>query len=74
MSAKYGISIHPRKVHSSSLSFIMPKDGKRAIVAPRRRAYPPLPLLNLGGCRALHVDGHQPDAAIHMRLCREDGI
>src|SRR2546421_695079 len=35
MSAKYGISIHPRKVNSSSLSFIMPKDGKRAIVRCR---------------------------------------
>ncbi len=44
MSAKYGISIHPRKVNSSSLSFIMPKDGKRGDRAlPRRRAYPPLP-------------------------------
>jgi sugar/nucleoside kinase (ribokinase family) len=32
-------------------------------------------LLNLKGCRALHVDGHQPDAAIHYaKLCREDGI
>ena len=35
MSAKYGISIHPRKVNASSLSFIMPKDGKRAIVRCR---------------------------------------
>src|SRR5882757_6538654 len=35
MAAKYGISIHPRKVNSSSLSFIMPKDGKRAIVRCR---------------------------------------
>src|SRR6202034_2318758 len=27
------------------------------------------------GCRALHVDGHQPDAALHYaKLCREDGI
>ena len=35
----------------------------------------PFPLLNLGGCRALHVDGHQPDAAIHYaKLCREAGI
>ena len=32
MAAKYGISVHPRKVRRSSLSFIMPKDGKRAIV------------------------------------------
>src|SRR6202000_3047667 len=31
MSAKYGISIPPRLVSTSSLSFIMTKDGKRAI-------------------------------------------
>ena len=76
MSAKYGISIHPRKVNSSSLSFIMPKDGKRAIVRCRDDAHiHPFPLLNLGNCRALHVDGHQPDAAIHYaKLCREAGI
>lgn len=76
MSAKYGISIHPRKVNSSSLSFIMPKDGKRAIVRCRDDEHiHPFPLLNLGGCRALHVDGHQPDAAIHYaKLCREAGI
>jgi sugar/nucleoside kinase (ribokinase family) len=52
MSAKYGISIHPRKVNSSSLSFIMPKDGKRAIVRCRDDEHiHPFPLLNLGGCR-----------------------
>ena len=35
----------------------------------------PFPILNLKGCRALHVDGHQPDAAIHYaRQCREAGI
>ena len=76
MSAKYGISIHPRKVNSSSLSFIMPKDGKRAIVRCRDDEHiHPFPLLNLRGCRALHIDGHQPDAAIHYaKLCREAGI
>src|SRR6059058_2976342 len=76
MSAKYGISIHPRKVKSSSLSFIMPKEGKRAIVRCRDDEHiHPFPLLNLGGCRALHVDGHQPDAAIHYaKLCRKAGI
>ena len=31
MADRYGISFHPRKVNSSSLSFIMPHDGKRAI-------------------------------------------
>ena len=76
MSAKYGIAIHPRKVNASSLSFIMPKDGKRAIVRCRDDEHiHPFPMLNLRGCRALHVDGHQPDAAIHYaKLCREDGI
>jgi sugar/nucleoside kinase (ribokinase family) len=76
MASKYGVSIHARKVKSSSLSFIMPKDGKRAIVRCRDDDYlHPFPVLHLSGCRALHVDGHQPDAAIHYaRLCREEGI
>ena len=48
MTAKYGISIHPRKVNASSLSFIMPKDGKRAIVRCRDDAHiHPFPMLNL---------------------------
>ncbi len=76
MTAKYGISVHPRKVETSSLSFIMPKDGKRAIVRCRDDEHiHPFPILNLGGCRALHVDGHQPDAAIYYaKMCREAGI
>jgi len=57
MAAKYGISIHARKVHTSSLSFIMPKDGKRAIVRCRDDDYlHPFPNLNVAGCRALHLD------------------
>ena len=76
MAAKYGISIHARKVNTSSLSFIMPNNGKRAIVRCRDDDYlHPFPELHLSGCRALHVDGHQPDAAIHYaRLCRQAGI
>jgi sugar/nucleoside kinase (ribokinase family) len=76
MAAKYGIPIHARKVRTSSLSFIMPNDGKRAIVRCRDDDYlHPYPTLNLSGCRALHMDGHQPDAAIHYaKLCRETGI
>jgi sugar/nucleoside kinase (ribokinase family) len=76
MAAKYGISIHARKVHESSLSLIMPKDGKRAIVRCRDDDYlHPFAILHLAGCRALHLDGHQPDAAIHYaRLCRQAGI
>ncbi len=76
MAAKYGITVHQRKVHESSLSFIMPHGNKRAIVRCRDDHYlHPYPPLNISGCRALHLDGHQPDAAIHYaKACREQGI
>ncbi len=76
MAMKYAISVHPRKVRTSSLSFIMPKEGKRAIVRCRDDKYlHPFPALDLTGCRALHIDGHQADAAIHYaKLCRSAGI
>lgn len=76
MAAKYGISVHHRKVAESSLSFIMPRGGKRAIVRCRDDHYlHPVPPLNLTGCMALHLDGHQADAAMHYaRTCREAGI
>ena len=76
MAWQYRIPVHPRKVANSSLSFIMPNDGKRAIVRCRDDDYlHSYPALDLTGCRALHVDGHQPDAAIHYaRLCRSRGI
>src|SRR5258708_29349191 len=76
MAAKYAVAIHPRNVATSSLSFIMPKDGMRAIVRCRDDHHlNPFPMLDLEGCRALHVDGHQPDAAIHYaRQCRSAGI
>jgi sugar/nucleoside kinase (ribokinase family) len=76
MAAKYSIRLHPRRVEKSSLSFIMPKDGKRAIVRCRDDHYlEPFPKLELEGCGALHIDGHQPDAALHYaRRCREAGI
>jgi sugar/nucleoside kinase (ribokinase family) len=76
MAARYGIPVHARKVKTSSLSFIMPNDGKRAIVRCRDDDYlHPFPILHLSGCRALHLDGHQPDAAIHYaKQGREAGI
>lgn len=76
MASKYDIRLHPRYVPSSSLSFIMPNNGKRAIVRCRDDRYlSPFPVLDLGGCRALHVDGHQPDAAIfYAKNCRAAGI
>ena len=76
MAAKYQIPIHARKVKRSSLSFILPHEGKRAILRARDDAYlHPFPTLNLDGCRALHLDGHQADAAIHYaKLCRDMGV
>jgi sulfofructose kinase len=76
MAAKYAIPVHHRKVGGSSLSFVMPRGSQRAIVRCRDADYKhPFPPLNLAGCRALHVDGHQPDAALHYaRICREAGM
>lgn len=76
MASSYRMPLHVRKVERSSLSFIMPNDGKRAIVRCRDDTYlHPFPQLNLKGCRALHVDGHQGDAAIaYARLARAQGI
>jgi sugar/nucleoside kinase (ribokinase family) len=76
MAAKYEVELHLRKVKKSSLSFVMPHNGKRAIVRCRDDRYlHPFPLLDMTGCRALHVDGHQADAAIHYaRICRQAGI
>jgi sugar/nucleoside kinase (ribokinase family) len=76
MARKYDVRLHERKVESSSLSFIVPKDGKRAIVRCRDDHYlTSFPMLDLAGCSALHIDGHQPDAALHYaRACRAAGI
>jgi sugar/nucleoside kinase (ribokinase family) len=76
MASKYGVPVHGRKVKESSLSFVMPNHGMRAIIRCRDDHYlHPVPPLDLTGCRALHLDGHQGDAAIHYaRLCREAGI
>jgi sugar/nucleoside kinase (ribokinase family) len=76
MASRAGVTVHGRKVAASSLSFIRPNEGKRAIVRCRDDDYlHPFPVLNLEGCRGLHVDGHMADAALHYaRACRERGI
>jgi sugar/nucleoside kinase (ribokinase family) len=76
MAARYGISVHHRKVKESSLSFIMPRGAQRAIVRCRDDEYlHPVPPLTLDGARGLHLDGHQPDAAIHYaKIFREAGV
>jgi len=75
MAMQYGITVHSRKVKESSLSFIMPKGGKRAIVRCRDDEYlHPFPPLTITDLRALHLDGHMPDAALHYaKACREAG-
>ena len=54
----------------------MPRGNKRAILRMRDDEYlHPFPPLNISDCRALHLDGHQADAAIHYaKKCREAGI
>ncbi len=76
MTAKYDVHLHVRHVERSSLSFVMPKGGKRAIVRCRDDHYlEPFPKLDLKGCRALHIDGHLADAAMHYaQACRKAGI
>ena len=76
MASRAGVSVHGRKVREASLSFIMPKDGKRAIVRCRDSEFlHPFPQLNLDGIRGLHLDGHMADAAIHYaKACREMGV
>lgn len=76
MARKYEITLHGRKVKKSSLSFIMPNGGKRAIVRCRDDDYlESYPKLDLRSCRALHTDGHQTDATMYYaRECRSAGI
>jgi sugar/nucleoside kinase (ribokinase family) len=76
MARTYKVPVHPRRVRRSSLSFVLPKDGKRAILRARDDLFlEPFPKLDLSRCRVLHLDGHQSDAAIHYaKACRERGI
>lgn len=76
MAQAYKIPIHPRRVKRSSLSFVLPNDGKRAIIRARDDHFlDPFPELDITHCRALHLDGHQADAALHYaKLCRARGI
>jgi sulfofructose kinase len=76
MADVYGVHIHPRKVARSSLSFVLPNNGKRAILRARDDNYlQPFIRLDISGARLLHLDGHMADAAIHYaRAARESGV
>ena len=76
MTAKYQISVHGRKVKRSSLSSSCPTTASAPSCAPATTTTSiRFRVLNIGGIRALHLDGHQADAAIHYaKLCREIGV
>ncbi len=76
MAATYRVRLHPRKVARSSLSFILPREGKRAILRARDQHYlDDFPRLDVSTFAAAHFDGHMPDAAMHYaRAAREHGI
>lgn len=75
MAHTYGVRLHPRRVGRSSLSFILPREGKRAILRARDETLlSDFPRIGLEPFDALHLDGHQPDAALHYaRAFRERG-
>lgn len=65
MAQNYGIEVHRRSVKRSSLSFILPNNGQRAILRARDDEYlEDFPILDLSALKLLHLDGHMPDAAI----------
>ena len=76
MAATYRVRLHPRKVARSSLSFILPREGKRAILRARDEHYlEDYPRLDMSGFLALHLDGHMHEAAIHYaKTARPKGV
>lgn len=75
MAATYRVRLHPVPVARSSLSFILPRDGKRAILRARDADYVgACPLVPHERFRALHLDGHMPETALgYARKFREAG-
>jgi sulfofructose kinase len=76
MADAYGVRLHPRKVARSSLSFVLPNDGKRAILRARDDRYlQPFLRLDISSARLVHLDGHMADAALHYaKTARERGV
>lgn len=76
MASDYPLQIYQRKVAKTAVSFIRPFKGKRAILRGRDAHYlRAFPVLDLSDFLALHLDGHQPDAAIYYAMeCRKRGI
>ena len=72
----YGIELYRRDIDKTSLSLVLPNDGKRAILRARNTDYTDTyPEVPLKGVKVLHLDGHQPKAALeYAKRCREAGI
>ena len=70
MAAKYGISVHHRKVTQSSLSFIMPKGGQRAIVRCRDDHFS-IPFPALESRRLPRAPCRRPSAGCRHPLCQD---
>lgn len=76
MANQYGVQLHERGTQETAFSQIMPRDGKRAIIRCRDEVDArDFPILKMDEFFALHLDGHQPDAAIYYaKAARECGI
>ncbi|WP_294537406.1 PfkB family carbohydrate kinase [uncultured Rhodoblastus sp.] len=76
MARKYGVTLYPRKVARSSLSFVLPQGNKRAILRARDSHHlRPFMKLDVSTYEALHLDGHQADASLYYaKACREAGV
>ncbi len=76
MARKYDVTLYPRKVARSSLSFVLPQGHKRAILRARDSHYlRPFMKLDVASYEALHLDGHQADASLYYaKACREKGV
>ena len=72
----YGIDLYRRNVDKTSLSLVLPNNGKRAILRCRSTNYEATwPRPSLEGVKALHLDGHQPEVALeYAQKCRKLGI
>ena len=73
---EYNITVFERSIEKTSLSVVLPNNNKRAILRCRNTNYTETyPQASLEDIRALHVDGHQADAALYYaKECQKLGI
>ena len=76
MAETYALRVHSRRVARSSLSFVFPQHGQRAILRARDDIYlQSFPRLDISSARLLHLDGHMADAALYYaKAARQKGV